>query len=449
MRYIPNTPLIRQQMLDQMGVPSVDSLFTSVPEPLRLQGLMDIPLGMSELEELRYFQKLADENRGASYLSFLGGGSYDHFIPLVSDSLVSRGEFLTSYTPYQPEVSQGTLQAVFEFQSFICLLTGMEVANASVYDGAMALAEGVLMSLRIQKNRNKILVPTSLHPHYVEVLKTYTNALSIEWIPVPVNTESGQIDSVLLSLLLDEKVACLVVQQPNFYGVIESMDTLTNQAKKVGALTISVITEALSLAVLDTPGSAGVDIVVGEAQSFGVPVSFGGPYLGFMATLDVYKRNLPGRIVGRTVDTDGNPGFVITLATREQHIRRERATSNICTNQNLVMLMAVMYLTIMGQLGLKKTAHHNVSKMAYFKSKLKQLPGYQMAFSGDVFNEVVVRCPVSASEITLVCQAQEIIPGIDLGKYDPHYSNNLLIAITETKKREDIDMLIDQLAKFC
>ncbi|MBF0352344.1 MAG: aminomethyl-transferring glycine dehydrogenase subunit GcvPA [SAR324 cluster bacterium] len=441
MRYIPNSAeKLQNEMLSSMGIQSMEELFSSIPENVQLGRDLKIPLGMSESDELELFQKISLKNTGAKLTSFLGGGSYDHFVPLVIDSLISRAEFFTSYTPYQPEASQGTLQAIFEFQTFITMLTGMEVANASMYDGSTALAEAVLMASRLKKNKRQVLYPETCHPHYIDVLKTYTRNLNLELIPVPCKA-SGQIDDDFLMRYLGSNTLCLIVQQPNYLGVIEDLHRLGELLKSQDAMFICCISEAISLSVLEPPGNAGVDIVVGEAQSFGIPLSFGGPYLGFMATKDEFKRNLPGRIVGKTLDIEGRDGFVLTLSTREQHIRREKATSNICTNQNLIMMMATMFLTLMGKKGLKEMAYQNAAKTSYLKSLIEPLSSFKFPYSGPVFNEFVVECPKPASEVILSCLQDKVLPGIDLGKYYPQLPNYLLINVTEKRKKEELDQL--------
>jgi glycine dehydrogenase subunit 1 len=425
MRFIPNNESVRQAMLAELGLADIEALFASIPREVRLGRELALPAGMAEEEQLGYFSGLAEANEGRTYTTFLGAGSYPHFVPLTIDSLIQRGEFFTSYTPYQPEVSQGILQAIFEFQTFITTLTGMEVANASMYDGASATAEAVLMAQRLTRGRPRVLLPQSLHPHYRAVTHTHTHFLDLTLETVPMDSASGRMDLAALEKALGPDVSAVVVQQPNAYGVVED--------------------EAMSLALLATPGELGADLVVGEAQSFGVPVAFGGPYLGFMATRDAYKRQLPGRIVGETVDLEGRRGFVLTLATREQHIRREKATSNICTNQNLVMLWALIYLTLMGREGLRQVARDNVSLLAYFRERLGTLPGYALAYGGPSFNEVTVTCPRPAAQIVQACLKRGVVPGLDLARWDPALADKLLVAVTETKNRADIDRLIDAL----
>ena len=445
MRFIPNNERVRREMLAEMGLSGIDDLFASIPQRYRLQKGLNIAPGQSEAEHLALFDELAGRNLGADCLSFLGAGAYDHFSPLVVDALLQRAEFFTAYTPYQPEVSQGTLQAIFEFQTFICCLTGMDVANASVYDGASATAEAVLMADRLQKRRRRVLLPVSLHPHYRAVVETYCTHLELTLETVPADPVTGRMDLESLAARLDEDVASVVVQQPNFYGVVEDLSAIAARATQHGTLTIAAVSEALSMAVLKPPADCGVDIVCGEAQSFGVPLAYGGPYLGFMACRDVHKRQLPGRIAGQTVDTEGRRGFVLTLATREQHIRRERATSNICTNENLVMLAALFYLTLMGRDGLRQVAGHNVSLLAYLAAGIAGIEGYTPRFIGPRFNEVALRCPRSAAQVVVACRERGIVPGLDLGRFDANLADTLLVAVTESKTKADVDHLLDAL----
>ena len=447
MRFIPNNEVMREVMLKEMGLTDIDTLFSSIPPEVRLNRDLNIPPGMAETEQLRYFADLAGRNTGAGMLSFMGGGSYSHFSPLVIDSLLQRAEFFTSYTPYQPEISQGTLQCIFEFQTFITSLTGMEVANASMYDGASATAEAVLMADRLARGRSRVLLSQGLHPHYRQVVETHTRFLDLELETVPVNPETGGTDEAALETLLDGEVACVVVQQPNFLGAIEDIAALSQQARQAGALTVVSVNEALSMALLETPAALGADIVAGEGQSFGVPVSYGGPYLGFMATREAHKRQLPGRIAGETVDEEGRRGYVLTLATREQHIRREKATSNICTNENLVMLSALFHLTLMGRHGLREAAIQNVSLLAYFLEGIAKLPGYEPAFSAPRFNEVTLTCPRPAARVVEACCERGVVPGLDLGRWPARpgevaMENKLLAAFTETKTKADVDTLL-------
>jgi len=442
MRFIPNNEPARQAMLAELELPDVAALFAAIPPEVRLQRPLEIPPGMAEEDQLGLFADLAARNAGAQALSFLGGGSYPHYAPLVIDSLLQRAEFFPSYTPYQPEISQGTLQAIFEFQTFMTHLTGMEVANASVYDGASATAEAVLMAQRLVRGRPRVLLSAGLHPHYRQVCHTHTRFQQVPLDTVALDAASGQTALDALDAALGDDVACVAVQQPNAYGVIEDLAPIAERTRRAGALLIVTVAEALSLALLEPPGALGADIVCGEAQSFGVATAFGGPYLGFMTTRDAHKRQLPGRMAGETVDEDGRRGYVLTLATREQHIRRERATSNICTNQNLVMLSALVYLTLLGRAGLQEVAQHNVSLLAHLRTELEGLPGYAPAFRGPSFNELALRCPRPAAEVVRHCLRRNVLPGLDLGRWDPARADTLLVAVTETKTRADLDALV-------
>ncbi len=443
MRFIPNSPAIRDQMLRDMGVPNVEALFAAIPRDARLERDLRIPPGMAEPDQLALFAALARRNTGQDFAAFLGAGAYPHYSPLVIDSLIQRAEFFTSYTPYQPEISQGTLQAMFEFQTFMALLTGMEVANASVYDGASATAEAVLMALRLQSGRKRALLAESLHPHYRQVVDSITRHVDVETATLPLDVVSGRVALAGLEGALDAGTSCVVVQQPNVFGLIEDLAPLAERAHRAGALLIVVVNEALSLAALRSPGGCGADIVAGEAQSFGVPLAYGGPYLGFMATRQAHVRQLPGRIAGETVDLEGRRGYVLALATREQHIRREKATSNICTNQNLVMLQALFYLTLLGAEGLRTVAAQNVALLSYLLSKLPS--GYRPAFSGPRFNEVALTCPRPAAEIVARCMERGVVPGLDLGRWYPAHADTLLVAVTETKNKAMIDELVKAL----
>src|SRR5262245_10379022 len=370
MRYIPNSPDERKAMLADIGLARVDELFSQIPEQLRLNEPIGIGQPMSEPDLLDYFRHLASSNAGG-YQSFLGGGAYSHYIPVIIDSLISRAEFFTAYTPYQPELSQGTLQYIFEFQTMICQLTGMEVANASLYDGSTGVAEAVLMAHRVNR-RNRFIIADSVHPQYREVVSTYTRNLDLA-VEHAKHSDSGALDPG--SVKLDKSVSALVIQSPNFFGCIEDLRALSDVAHEAGALLIVVITEPLSLGLLKSPGSCGADIVVGESQSFGIPLSFGGPYCGFFATTEKYLRQMPGRLVGEAFDAEGRRGYVLTLSTREQHIRREKATSNICTNQGLFALMSTIYLSTLGKQGIQQVAAQNAQKAHYAASEIGKIRG--------------------------------------------------------------------------
>src|SRR5437870_6836672 len=431
-------------MLEQIGAASIEQLFDSIPEALRLQDHLQVPAALSEIDLLRKFEQTATRNQAANRVSFLGGGAYSHYIPTVVDHLISRSEFFTAYTPYQPEISQGTLQAIFEFQTLVCQLTGMDIANASMYDGSTAMAEAVLMAERVTKH-SKVLVSAAVHPHYLEVAQTYVQHAGIELQQVLYCTETGTTLTESLSML-DEQTAAIVVQSPNFFGCIEDLSALGEKARSVGALLIVVVTEAMSFGLLRSPGTCGADIVVAEGQSFGVPLSFGGPYVGLFATRDKYARQIPGRLVGEAYDKQGRRGFVLTLATREQHIRREKATSNICTNEGLIALAATIYLETMGRRGVQEVARQCAQKAHYAARRISELEGFSIPFSAPRFNEFVVRAPVDASRLLeQLARDKSIDAGIALSRFDSNRPNDFLVCVTETNTRKQIDALVDGL----
>jgi glycine cleavage system P protein (glycine dehydrogenase) subunit 1 len=442
MRYIPSSAEGQQKMLQQMGLDSIEDLLKGIPEKIRLKSPLKIPNALSEAGLLTQFKSYERKNTD-QVLSFLGAGVNDHYIPTIIDSLISRGEFLTSYTPYQAEISQGTLQAIFEFQTFICQLTGMEVSNASMYDGSTALAEAVLMAARLSQ-RNRFLMASAVHPEYRAVVETYMRHQNLRLELVEFQ-EDGMVNSYELGRRMNSDVAAVVVQSPNFLGNIEPLVRLAELAHRQGALLVVVVAEALSLGILTPPGSAGADIVCGETQSLGIPACFGGPHAGFLATRERLVRNLPGRLVGQTVDTEGKRGFVLTLSTREQHIRREKATSNICTNQSLFALMATIYCSLLGKKGIREVAVQNVAKTQYALSKLLKTPGLKVRFEGPRFNEVVIDLGTRYEKSSRKFYSAKIIPGLPLTRYYPELKNCLLLSFTETKSREDIDRLISML----
>ena len=443
MRYIPNSPEERTEMLHQVGLNSAEELFDSIPKDLRLSRNLNTPAALSEIELLAGFEQLATHNRAAGRTSFLGAGAYQHYIPTIVDHIISRSEFFTAYTPYQPEISQGTLQVIFEFQTLVCQLTGMEVANASMYDGSTALAEAVLMAERVTK-RSKVIACGAIHPEYLEVVNTYVQHAGIELLHAPVNSETGQTSSI--DDLLDDKTAALVIQSPNFFGCIEDVAALAARAHSVGALLIVAVTESISLGLLKSPGACGADIVVAEGQSFGVPLSFGGPYVGLFATLGKYARQIPGRLVGEAYDKQGRRGFVLTLATREQHIRREKATSNICTNEGLIALAATVYLETMGRRGLQEVAQQCAQKTAYAAKRISELEGFSIPFTAPRFNEFVVRAPMPAKELlSRLASERNITGGLALSRYYSDHPNDFLVCVTEINSRAEIDALVDGL----
>jgi glycine dehydrogenase subunit 1 len=443
LRYIPNSPEERTEMLHQVGLSSAAELFDSIPKDLRLSRELNTTPALSEIELLAGFDRLASHNTGARSISFLGAGAYQHYIPTVVDHIISRSEFFTAYTPYQPEIAQGTLQAIFEFQTLVCQLTGMEVANASMYDGSTALAEAVLMAERVTK-RSKVVACGAIHPEYLEVITTYVQHAGIDLQHAEVDPTTGQISS--LAGLLDDKTAALLVQSPNFFGCIEDVAALAEKAHAVGALLVVAVTEAISLGLLRSPGACGADIVVAEGQSFGVPLSFGGPYVGLFATREKYARQIPGRLVGEAYDKQGRRGFVLTLATREQHIRREKATSNICTNEGLIALASTVYLETMGRRGLQEVAQQCAQKTAYAAQKIGELSGYAIPFTGPRFNEFVVSAPVEAKGLLArVASEKNITGGLALSRYFSDRPNDFLVCVTELNTREQIDALVEGL----
>ncbi len=445
MRYLPHTDVDVQQMLDQIEVSNIEELFSGVPADCRLKRPLDLGAAKSESETLTFLRGLAEQNTKTSdWDSFLGGGAYNHFIPAVIDQLVSRSEFYTAYTPYQPEISQGTLQAVFEFQTLICQLTGMDVANASMYDGASACAEAVLLTIRAGKKRHKILLSQGLPPQYRETIATYSAHLNIDLIDIPL--QAGVTDQVELQKLLSDQVAAVVIGYPNYFGQIENLGSIAELTHASGARLVAAVSEPLALALYKSPGELGADIVVGEGQSFGIPLSYGGPGIGFFAVRKEDMRVLPGRLVGETMDKDGKRGFVLTLATREQHIRREKATSNICSNQGMCVLMVAIYLALHGKQGLRQLAEVNYAKAAYAKEKIRQLDGFSVAFSGETFNEFVILCSEPVAALKQRLEQQGVLAGISLGRDYPDLKNGLLICVTEQNSQEQIDRLVAALA---
>lgn len=447
MNYVPATPADRARMLQTVGAGSIDDLFADVPNgtgPIHL----NIPPALSEIEMWRLLQELSDRSLDLSrHPCFLGAGSYNHFVPSVVNHIIGRSEFYTSYTPYQPEISQGTLQTIYEFQSMVCALTGMEIANASMYDGASALAEAVIMAANVT-NRGTIIVAPSVHPDYRRVMRTYVQGLDFNVVAGTIGRD-GAIDPNRLRPHLGEDVACVVVQYPNFLGHLEDLEALATVAHEAGALLI-VDVNPIALGILVSPGEVGADIVVGEGQPLGIAPSFGGPYLGLFATRERFIRNLPGRIVGATTDAKGQRGFVLTFQTREQHIRREKATSNICSNEALCALAATVYLAYVGRAGLKQIAELSFQNAHYLAAQLDGLDGFRLAFDGPFFNEFAIRCPVAPALVNARLRDAGIIGGYDLGRDYPDYDDALLFCATELNRKEDMDRLIailHQLAK--
>jgi len=444
MRYLPLTPRDRGEMLARIGVPSIDALFAEVPEAARLDGLVELPLAMGEIEVERAIGRMAARNLAAgSAPFFIGGGAYRHHVPAAVDHLIQRGEFLTSYTPYQPEVSQGTLQYLFEFQTQVALLTGMEVANASMYDGATACAEAVMMANRLTA-RNKAVLSGGLHPHYREVCETYARFVGFELsaqAPAPGEAED-------LGRLVDGGTSCVVVQNPDFWGELRDWSALGRTCHDRGALLIVVVTEIVSLGAVRPPSEMGADIVAAEGQSLGNALSFGGPYLGLLASRDKFVRQMPGRLVGQTVDADGKRGWVLTLSTREQHIRRERATSNICTNSGLCALAFTIHLALLGEAGLSRLARLNHAAAVVLAERLEDIPGVRLVNSA-FFNEFALRLPCPAAPVVEALAARGILAGIPVSRLYPdraELADLLLVAATETVTEADIDRLAQGLA---
>jgi glycine dehydrogenase subunit 1 len=430
LRYLPKSDIERRQMLDTIGVRNLEDLYAHLPAAVRFEGDLAIAHGKSEYDIVDYFRARGDENANG-YASFLGAGVYSHYRPVLVDTVVSRGEFLTSYTPYQAEISQGTLTAIFEFQTMICQLTGMEVANASMYDGSTAVPEAAMMAVRIT-SRDKVLVSRAVHPEYREVLRTYARQQGMPVEEFDYDRESGAIDLSDLESKLDDKTAAVIVQSPNFFGIVENIEQAAALAHGKGALAIDVFTEAVALGLIEPPRAA--DIIAGELQSFAIPPSYGGPYAGILATKEKYIRQIPGRLVGETKDADGNRAFCLTLATREQHIRREKATSNICTNQALIALMATVFMSIYGKEGLRELALQNLSKAHYLADKLPR------RFGGPFFNEFVAaangRSPEAINKSLL---KKKIIGGLDLARFYPELKGCMLFCCTEMNRKRDMD----------
>ena len=445
MRYIPNSPEEREEMLEIVGLKSADELFRSIPSDVLLNRKLEITDPLAEPEVIGAMESLAAKNTASQKPSFLGAGVYSHFSPTVVDHLIQRSEFFTSYTPYQPEISQGTLQYIFEFQTLVCQLTGMDVANASMYDGSTAMAEAFLMAQRVTR-RDKVIIGETVHPEYLEVAKTYTQHGDLHIETAHFDKESGLVNDLGS---LDHKTAALVVQSPNFFGCIEDLQTLAEKAHAVGALFIVVVTEAISFGLLKSPGECGADIVVAEGQSFGIPLSYGGPYVGLFACKDKYVRQMPGRLAGIAYDKNGNRGFVLTLATREQHIRRDKATSNICTNQGLIALAATVYMEAMGKRGLQEVAFQNAQKAAYAAKRITEIEGFSLAFKTPHFNEFVVRAPKEAAELIENLRVEKnIVGGLALSRYYADNPNDFLVCVTELNTKAQIDDLVDGLTNL-
>ncbi len=447
MSYVGLSQDEERRMLEAIGVGSFEELVEAVPASVRLERPLAVPGPLSEVELRRRMSGWARENFAESAVSFLGGGAYDHYVPAALQILASRSEFATAYTPYQPEVAQGTLGAIFEFQSMIVELTGTEVANASLFDGATAVVEAALLA-RHHTRRPRVVVAGALHPHTIEVLRTYLDGRDLTLVA----DRGGQCAPEDLQAALGADVACVVFQHPNFFGLIEAHRTLASMAHQAGALAVASC-DPIALALLEPPGSAavgteaGADLVVGEGQCLGNPPSFGGPYLGFLGCSMELVRRMPGRIAGETVDKKGRRGFVLTLQTREQHIRREKATSNICTNQGLLALRATMYLGLLGRQGLREVAELCVHKTHHAAEQASKLPGYRLAHGGTFFREFVLECPAPAREVCRVGRERGVLPGVDLGMFQPEWERWLLVAVTEQRSAEEIGGWVETLRR--
>ncbi len=441
MPYLYNTPEDEQAMLEAIGAESIEDLFAPIPRELKFARPLELPAALSEMELDQHMRELAANNAHAGEkVCFLGGGSYDHFVPAVVDSVASRSEFYTSYTPYQAEASQGNLQVVFEYQSLITRLSGMDVSNASLYDGASATAEAVLMAISSTRRKGKVIVPASLHPEYRSTIATYLENLNIELVTL--DTAAGVIDVQRLAEVVDDTTAAVVVQQPNFFGCIEDAPSIARVAKEAGALLISVF-DPISLGILARPGDYGANIAVAEGHTLGTPMSYGGPFLGIMACDQALVRRMPGRIAGQTVDRRGNRCFVLTLQTREQHIRREKATSNVCTNQGLFALRATVYLSQLGPQGLRETANLCLQKSRYAAEQLCQRMRFSLAFDQPTFKEFVIRDADSrVDELLKAALDQGFFAGVPLGQWYPDMKDCFLVAVTEKRTKEEIDRLV-------
>lgn len=439
MNYTPHTEDDVQTMLDAIGAPSVDALFDPIPEDLRLSKL-DLPEGLTEMETMAHLDAIEQDIRETTpSLRFVGAGAYDHFSPSVVDALISRGEFFTAYTPYQPEVSQGTLRVMFEFQTMISELTGMEVTNASMYDGSSALAEAVLMAVRIHSGK-RVLLPQSLHPYYRKVVETYTHGIGLELVDFPWTT-AGQIDLNRLKDELTDDTSAVVVQNPNFLGILEPLEEVGAMLADRGTAFVASV-NPLSLGLIRPPGDFGADIVVGDGQPLGLPLSFGGPYVGFFSTRQEHIRKMPGRICGQTTDVDGKRGYVLTLKTREQDIRRERATSNICTNQTLCATAVTIFLSALGPAGLREVAELNWARSHEAAEALSRVDGLHLPFDGPFFNEFAVALDRPANEIINALRGLDIAAGVDLGRFYATLEGSVLTCVTEKRTSDEIARLV-------
>ena len=445
MSYIPHTDADRREMLSAIGVEAIDDLFNDIPQALRIARL-NLPHGMSELEVARHLAALAEQNANLNeYACFLGAGAYDHFVPSVVRALTARGEFATAYTPYQPEVSQGSLQAIFEYQTMICELTGMPVSNASMYDGASALAESALLTTAASRTRGDILIAKSVHPDYRATVATYMQGHDESPQEIPYDDKTGAIRLDILESMLSDKTAGVLIQHPNLFGALEPMAEIGDLVKRAGASFVASV-NPVSLGLLAPPSAYGADIVVGEGQPLGNAISFGGPYLGFFAVSEALTRKIPGRLIGETHDLEGRRANVMTLRAREQDIRREKATSNICTNQALNALAACIHLSAIGKEGFRKLAELNAQKAHYAAAQLASIHGFRTRFTAPFFNEFVVECPQDVGVLNRALRKQKILGGLELRRYYPELGHSALIAVTEMRTRAEIDALASGMA---
>jgi glycine dehydrogenase subunit 1 len=446
-RYIPISEADREAMLREIGVATLDDLFASIPPEVRFRGELEVPGPLSEMELLAELTALSRANRdlpGGS--QFLGGGAYRHFAPSVVDHLISRTEFYSSYTPYQPEISQGTLQAIFEYQTLIAQLAGLDISNASMYDGASTLAEGVLMAERLNPRR-RVVLSDRVHPEYVQVTRTYleNTEISLETFG---HRPDGTADPEAAARALGGKATALVIQHPNFFGCLEDVEAFAAAARQAGALLIVAVSEPVALGILKAPGDQGADLVLGEGHSLGVPLSYGGPFLGFLAGRSAHVRSLPGRLVGEALDVEGRRGYVLTLSTREQHIRREKATSNICTNEGLCALTAAIFLATLGKQGLRELARHNHIKAAYARERVAAARGCRLPYSAPIFNEFVVTLPVPAEAAVAALADRGLLAGVPLSRWLPERERDLLVTVTEVNPRAEIERLAAELGRL-
>ena len=446
MRYLPITDKERREMLAKIGVNSVEDLFSPLPKNVLLKKELNLPDAKSEMEIEKEMKNLGRQNKGAEMLSFLGGGCYKHYSPSIIDQLLLRSEFYTAYTPYQPEVSQGTLQVIFEFQTMISNLFGMDVANASMYDGATAAAEAVMMASKASKKGKKVLIASTMNPQYIATIKTYTGFLVEKIDMLSMDSTTGRISEREFAKIDDETI-CVIFQYPNYFGVIEDLHKIAAKTKEKGAMLIPVVAEATSLGILATPGDLDADIAVGEGQAFGIPLNFGGPGVGLFTCKEKLSRKMPGRLIGQTLDKNGNKCYVLTLSAREQHIKREKATSNICSNQGLMATAASMYLAAMGKSGLKEVALMNLKRAEYLKKKIASETSCKVAFTGHTYNEFTVLVPGNAAEVLKKLENDGIIGGIPASKYYPELDNAIIVNTTEVHTYEELDRFAAALKK--